>query len=314
MEADSQEEPRGIPAETAPCPAERPPEPEADRRPQRRTRWLPPCHGVPGPYLGELPAADLEPPLPCVPEAPREPPARGQCLMHNWQEERATNDLDHVPRPEYGTEGFFYRHGHPGLLTLDFLAGTPHHHDEGLLSSTRENGAPCARETRGHDGASPVPETQVKTMSFSPPPARHLAPRHCCGPSRWFGEQVDPLVPEAASQVLEGCYRIHPGPLSTSLLAGDTHPPPEPMESLSITHRDYRQEGFHSAPLPPTQPHDYRLEQPQTFWLEHARQVPGTSSIRTGDTPFRKCATFTTPLPECLDQPSLYSPENCPNL
>ncbi|XP_013923756.1 PREDICTED: uncharacterized protein LOC106550380 [Thamnophis sirtalis] len=126
MEADSQEEPRGIPAETAPCPAERPPEPEADRQAaETHPVELPPCHGVPGPYLGELPAADLEPPLPCVPEAPREPPARGQCLMHNWQEERATNDLDHVPRPEYGTEGFFYRHGHPGLLTLDFLAGIP---------------------------------------------------------------------------------------------------------------------------------------------------------------------------------------------
>ncbi|XP_026540743.1 LOW QUALITY PROTEIN: sperm-associated antigen 8 [Notechis scutatus] len=120
-----------------------------------------------------------------------------------------------------------------------------------------------------------------------------------------------------------------------NLLARDASPPSEPMESLSITHRDYRQEGFHPEPLPPTQvrgsagqsssqaphpfppghapvapltssplqPHDYRLEQPQTFWLEHAQQVPGTSSIRTGDTPFRKCAMFTTPVSECLDQP-----------
>ncbi|XP_058028496.1 sperm-associated antigen 8 isoform X1 [Ahaetulla prasina] len=122
----SAEEPHGTPAETDPCPAERPPDPEAERQAaDMHPVELPPCHGVAGPYLGELPAADLQPLPPCVPEAPRELPARGQCLMHNWQEERATNDLDHVPRPEYGTEGFFHRHGHPGLLTLDFLAGMP---------------------------------------------------------------------------------------------------------------------------------------------------------------------------------------------
>ncbi|XP_039224952.1 sperm-associated antigen 8-like [Crotalus tigris] len=122
----STEEPRGSPAETAPCPVEMPPEPEAE--PQAGATVpveLPPCHGVPGPYLGGLPAVDLQPLPLCVPEPPREPPTRGQCLMHNWQEERATNDLDLVPRPECGTEGSFHRHGHPGLLTLDFLAGMP---------------------------------------------------------------------------------------------------------------------------------------------------------------------------------------------
>ncbi|KAM6469780.1 sperm-associated antigen 8 [Liasis olivaceus] len=122
--AASAEEPRPCAAETAPCPAEMPPGPEAGlQAAATHAVELPPCHGVPGPYLGELPAADLQPPPLRAPEPPGEVPARGKCLMRNWQEERATNDLDRVPRPEYGTEGFFYRHGHPGLLTLEFLAG-----------------------------------------------------------------------------------------------------------------------------------------------------------------------------------------------
>ncbi|XP_039224968.1 sperm-associated antigen 8-like [Crotalus tigris] len=258
----STEEPRGSPAETAPCPAEMPPEPEAE--PQAGATVpveLPPCHGVPGPYLGELPAADLQPLPLCVPEPPREPPTRGQCLMHNWQEERATKDLDLVPRPECGTEGSFHRHGHPGLLTLDFLAGMP-------TTTTLKDSYPRPMKT-----GLPVRGKREAMME-------HLL------------------------------YQKH----RTSLLASEMYPPPEPMESLSITHRDYKQEGFRSVPLPPTQPHDYRLEQPQTFWLEHAQQVPGISSIRTGDTPFRKCATFTTPMSEYLDQPLPYSPENYPKL
>ncbi|NWX43621.1 SPAG8 protein, partial [Steatornis caripensis] len=41
---------------------------------------------------------------------------RGSCLIHNWQEERATNHLDSVLGQELGNEGFTFRHGHRGLL------------------------------------------------------------------------------------------------------------------------------------------------------------------------------------------------------
>lgn len=48
---------------------------------------LPPCHGVPGPTLGELPATEQEA-IPVVPLEPmRELPIRGKCLIYNWQEE-----------------------------------------------------------------------------------------------------------------------------------------------------------------------------------------------------------------------------------
>ncbi|XP_070587433.1 sperm-associated antigen 8-like isoform X2 [Erythrolamprus reginae] len=197
------EEPRGSPAKTAPSAAERPPEPEAqletaDTYPVE----LPPCHGVPGPYLGELPAADLQPPPPRLLEPAREPPARGQCLLHNWLEERATNALDRVPRAEYGTEGFFHRHGHPALLTLDCRAAMP---------------------------------TATTTKDSFPPPVQTALPLR--------GKR------EAMMEHL--LYQKH----SRSLLGGGPYPPPEPMESLSITHRDYKQGGGPCwAPAPYTAP------------------------------------------------------------
>ncbi|KAF1412750.1 Sperm-associated antigen 8, partial [Spheniscus humboldti] len=43
---------------------------------------------------------------------------RGSCLIHNWQEERATNHLDPVP----GSEGFTHRHGHHGLRVHQLLS------------------------------------------------------------------------------------------------------------------------------------------------------------------------------------------------
>ncbi|XP_068945275.1 sperm-associated antigen 8 [Petaurus breviceps papuanus] len=59
------------------------------------------------------------PGLPRCPESrePQEPLPRGQCLIHNWVEERATNELDWIANHEE-SEGFRYRHGHLGLLTL----------------------------------------------------------------------------------------------------------------------------------------------------------------------------------------------------
>ncbi|XP_054842334.1 sperm-associated antigen 8 isoform X2 [Eublepharis macularius] len=248
MEAPGSELAPGPEAERAAGPVERP----------ACAVELPPCPGRPGPVLAVLPPR-LEMAAACAPpEPPPEPPARGHCLLRNWQEERATNHLDHVPSPRGGTEGFFYRHGHQGLLTLQDLAGL-------AKSTTMKDsyqrpwrmGLPA--RAGGHDGVAFVPEIQEV-----------------------FEKEVDP--------------------------------PPSPMDSLSTTHRDYRREGFLLVPPSPTKPHDYRTEQPRSFWLAHAQQVPGVSSIRTDDTPFKKCATFTTPVTECLDQPMPYGPENYPKL
>ncbi|NXV20562.1 SPAG8 protein, partial [Cepphus grylle] len=55
-------------------------------------------------------------------EQPRWLVPRGTCLIHNWQEERATNHLDTMPGQELGSEGFTHRHGHRGLLVNQLLS------------------------------------------------------------------------------------------------------------------------------------------------------------------------------------------------
>ncbi|XP_077202789.1 sperm-associated antigen 8 [Paroedura picta] len=215
---------------------------------------LPPCcpDCPPGPVLAELPPAQAlllpAPPPEPSPAAPQ--PPRGHCLLRNWQEERATNALDEVPGSGDGsTEGFFFRHGHRGLLTLHSLAG-------------------LARSTTTQD-----------------------AYRRPCPTGRPIRGQR-----EAMMQWL--LYQKY----SKEAFAEDVDPPPGPMESVSTMQRDYHREGLLSVLPTPTQPHNYRTEQPQTFWLEHAQQVPGVSSIQTGDTPFRKNASFSTPAGEPTEQ------------
>ncbi|XP_061055178.1 sperm-associated antigen 8 [Eubalaena glacialis] len=81
-------------------------------------------------------------------------------------------------------------------------------------------------------------------------------------------------------------------------------------EVESVTHHDYGKELVQSGPPAPTKPHDYRKEQPETFWLQRAPQLQGVSNIRTLDTPFRKNCSFSTPVPLSLGQPLPYEPEN----
>ncbi|XP_074669079.1 sperm-associated antigen 8 isoform X1 [Strix aluco] len=76
-----------------------------------------------------------------------------------------------------------------------------------------------------------------------------------------------------------------------------------PMESVSTTHQDYHAGGCQFMPLPTTQPHNYCTEQPCSFWLEQAHRLPGVTSIRSGDSPFRRNAAFSTPITEYLEQP-----------
>ncbi|XP_014807945.1 PREDICTED: sperm-associated antigen 8 [Calidris pugnax] len=90
---------------------------------------LPPCAGKSGTCPGEEPPMAV-PVLPASLETTVEQPLRsvprGTCLMHNWQEERATNHLDTVPGREPINEGFTYRHGHPGLLTHELISWPTH--------------------------------------------------------------------------------------------------------------------------------------------------------------------------------------------
>ncbi|XP_047623854.1 sperm-associated antigen 8 isoform X2 [Phacochoerus africanus] len=228
---------------------------------------------------------------------PSETLPRGQCLLYNWEEERATNYLDQVPSMQDGSESFFFRHGHQGLLTLwpqspmssrttqkDSYQPPGNHSQpvrgkrEAMLEmflrhqickevqaeqeATRKDSE--VESVTHHDyrkdlvQAGPPTPTRVRTY---PTPLGQL------GPDSWEGEQQAQRLREGASS----------------------------------------QELFHVSP---SQPHDYRTEQPETFWIQRAPQLPGVSNIRTLDTPFRKNCSFSTPVPLSLGQPLPYEPED----
>ncbi|XP_023583103.1 sperm-associated antigen 8 [Trichechus manatus latirostris] len=184
---------------------------------------------------------------------------RGQCLLYNWEEERATNHLDRVPSTQDGCESFFFRHGHRGLRTLQLQ--------------------------------SPMPSSTTQKDSHQPPANLYPSLR---------GKREAMLEMLLHHQI---CKEVQ----------AEQEPTRKLFETQSVTHHDYRMELVQSGPPAPTKPHDYRREQPETFWLQRAPQLPGVSNIKTLDTPFRRNCSFTTPVPLSLGQPLPYEPENYPH-
>ncbi|NWH52213.1 SPAG8 protein, partial [Fregata magnificens] len=180
---------------------------------------------------------------------------RGSCLIHNWQEERATNHLDPVPGQEPGSEAFVHRHGHHGLLIHQLLSWPAN------STTTKDTYRPPHRVLLLGRGQR---EAMLESMLYQ-------KYRQACTPAKEMLEEI--------------C------------------PPQMPMESVSTTHRDYCGTGCQFTPLPTTQPHNYCTEQPCSFWLEQARSLPGVTSVRSGDSPFRRNAAFSTPITKYLEQP-----------
>ncbi|XP_036117666.1 sperm-associated antigen 8 [Molossus molossus] len=184
---------------------------------------------------------------------------RGRCLLYNWEEERATNHLDQVPSMQDGSESFYFRHGHQGLLTLQLQ--------------------------------SPLPLSTTQKDSYQPP-------RNQYQPIR--GKR------EAMLEMLL-CHQI------CKEVQAEQEQTKKHFEVESVTHHDYQKELVQAGPPAPTKPHDYCKEQPETFWIQRAPQLPGVSNIKTLDTPFRKNCSFSTPVPLSLGQPLPYEPENYPH-
>ncbi|GAB5579898.1 sperm-associated antigen 8 isoform X2 [Prionailurus iriomotensis] len=215
-------------------------------------------------------------------KVPNETLPRGHSLLYNWEEEavvydeggchkghpghstwgpqRATNHLDQVPSMQDGSESFFFRHGHQGLLTLQLQ--------------------------------SPMSFSTTQKDSYQPP-------RNCYQPTR--GESVKPCW-RCSCATRSGLY--------SKEVQAEQETTRKQFEVESVTHHDYRKELVQAGPPAPTKPHDYRREQPETFWIQRAPQLPGVSSIKTLDTPFRKNCSFSTPVPLSLGQPLPYEPEN----
>uniref|UniRef100_A0A8C9QES8 Sperm associated antigen 8 n=1 Tax=Spermophilus dauricus TaxID=99837 RepID=A0A8C9QES8_SPEDA len=184
---------------------------------------------------------------------------RGQCLLYNWEEERATNHLDQVPNWQDISESFFFRHGHQGLLTTQ--------------------------------PPSPMPSSTTQKDSYQPP-------RNLSQPLQGKREAMVEML--LHHQI---CKEVQ----------ADLEPIKKPFKAESVTHHDYRMELMQGGPPAPTKPHDYRREQPESFWIQRAPQLPGVSNIRTLDTPFRKNCSFSTPVPLSLGQPLPYELENYPH-
>ncbi|XP_041523273.1 sperm-associated antigen 8 [Microtus oregoni] len=184
---------------------------------------------------------------------------RGRCLLHNWEEERATNQLDQVPRLQDGSESYFFRHGHQGLLSMQLHSAMPG-------STTQKD-------------------------SYQPP-------RKNCQPLR--GKREAMLEMLLHHQICKEAQ-------------AEQDPPRKLFEAESVTHHDYTAKMVQTGPPAPIKPHDYRQEQPETFWKQRAPQLPGVSNIRTLDTPFRKNCSFSTPVPLSLGHPLPYELENFPH-
>uniref|UniRef100_A0A286Y470 Sperm associated antigen 8 n=1 Tax=Cavia porcellus TaxID=10141 RepID=A0A286Y470_CAVPO len=147
------------------------------------------------------------------------PLSRGRCLLYNWEEERATNHLDQVPSSKDGSESYFFRHGHQGLLSI--------------LQS-------------------PVPSTTTQKDSYQPP-------RNLRQPLRGKREAILEML--LYHQI---CKEVQ----------AEQDPPRKLFEVQSVTHHDYQMKLAQTGPPAPTKPHDYSLEQPETFWIQRAPQLP----------------------------------------
>ncbi|XP_074787600.1 sperm-associated antigen 8 [Athene noctua] len=244
-----------------------------------------PCPGKWGTCPSEVPPI-MMPVLPASLQSPAEKPSRlvprGSCLIHNWQEERATNHLDSMPGCEPGSEGFTYRHGHHGLLVHQLLSW--------LTDSTTTKD---------------IYRPPHRALLLGRGEAEHSHPSKLCDPpKRQQGDlncRADGTLLPAGQRkaMLESMlYQKYRKEMLEKMC-----PQQMPMELVSTTHQDYHAGGCQFMPLPTTQPHNYCTEQPCSFWLEQAHQLPGVTSIRSWDSPFRRNAAFSTPITEYLEQP-----------
>ncbi|XP_054545672.1 sperm-associated antigen 8 isoform X2 [Talpa occidentalis] len=151
---------------------------------------------------------------------------RGQCLLYNWEEERATNHLDQVPSMQDGSESYFFRHGHQGLLTLQLQSPMS-------CSTTQKDSYQFLRNH--HQPLRGKREAMLEMV---------------------LHHQICKEV-----QVEQETTRKH-------------------SEVESVTHHDYKKELVQAGPPAPTKPHDYRQEQPETFWKQRASQLPHLASTQ----------------------------------
>ncbi|ESO88366.1 hypothetical protein LOTGIDRAFT_234660 [Lottia gigantea] len=92
------------------------------------------------------------------------------------------------------------------------------------------------------------------------------------------------------------------------------NPPPPATDFRSVTKVDYTKDFTPEEVVVDTSKHNYKTEQPVTFWTEHRDRVTGVSQVKTKDSGFRKNDAFSKPIDEYWDEPQPYELENYPKM
>ncbi|XP_007236727.3 sperm associated antigen 8 [Astyanax mexicanus] len=83
----------------------------------------------------------------------------------------------------------------------------------------------------------------------------------------------------------------------------ELNPEPPAPELNSVTRADFTAGGFKPVRPAPSKECDYRSDQAITYWSENHQKIQGVTAVRTTQSPFKKNASFSTPISERLDDP-----------
>lgn len=86
----------------------------------------------------------------------------------------------------------------------------------------------------------------------------------------------------------------------------------EKPDYKTATMEAYNIEGFESKNPKPTQTHDYRTEQPVSYWLQNYQKIHGVTMVKTRDTVFRRDCAFSKPIEESWEEAEPYIKEHYP--
>jgi hypothetical protein len=120
----------------------------------------------------------------------------------------------------------------------------------------------------------------------------------------------DPEAHKAVREQIEDCELYEQ---ARREIEAEFSPPTESCDYQTTTKKDYFKDYTPIKP-PCTCSHDFRKEQPCTFWQQHRQQIHGVSQVKTGDTPFRRNAAFSTPVELSMNSTQPYDGENWPKM
>ncbi|NXX45382.1 SPAG8 protein, partial [Tricholaema leucomelas] len=207
-------------------------------------------------------------------EQPSQSVPPGSCLIHNWQKERSTNDLDTVPVQEPGNKGFTHPRGHHGLLVHELLSWPTmkdtYHPPHRALLLGRGEAEPC-----------------LSHCNFCSANRNEMLEEIC--PHQMPMESVSTSHQDYCA---EGCQFT---PLPTT----------KPHNYCTEQPFSFWLEKAHSLPVssPSTLPASTR----GTRMLTETSLLQGVTKICSRNSPFRRNAAFSTPITECFEEPLSYT-------